>query len=185
VSRDEWTPVVSVNPSEKPSFGAGGARVVSISLVTATGGNRSVIQGGEPVIFRVAVEALEVIDSVIIGFHFKDRLGQVLFGENTCLQTEGHPVSLSARDTAIAEFRFDMPNLRTGSYALDVAVADGTQYHHVQHQWFFDVMVIDVQTDRTVFGLLHPHGVKVTVTRRTEAEASVGSQPLPSNPSRL
>ena len=50
------------------------------------------LRGGDTISLRVRFSALQDIDSAIIGFQFKDRLGQVIFGENTCRTTEASPV---------------------------------------------------------------------------------------------
>ena len=60
---------------------------------------------------------------------------------------------MKAGESAVAQFSFDLPLLQTGKYTIDVAVAEGTQLQHVQHQWFFDAVVVHVLTDRPVFGV--------------------------------
>jgi lipopolysaccharide transport system ATP-binding protein len=84
----------------------------------------------------------------------KDRLGQILFGENTFLSTRTDPLELRSGDLAVADFRFRIPHLKTGEYPLDIAIAEGTQDQHVQHQWFFDAIVMHVHTDRAVWGIM-------------------------------
>jgi lipopolysaccharide transport system ATP-binding protein len=146
-------PETPASGAEGWSFGAGGAHIRSVAVVGADGRPRSAVLGGERVELRIAVEASRELDSTIVGFHLKDRLGQILFGENTCLVTAGAPLSLRAGESAVASFGFSMPYLRSDKYTLDVAVADGTRFQHVHHQWFFDVTVIEVLTDRPVAGL--------------------------------
>ena len=135
-------------------FGAGGARVESVSVIGAKGTPTTMVRGGERITLRVGITAVRAVSSAIVGFNFKDRLGQVLFGQNTCTATEQAPVALAAGAHAVAEFTFEMPQLRTGKYSIDIAVAEGTQHEHVQHQWFFDGAVLDVITDGIVIGLL-------------------------------
>ena len=52
------------------------------------------------------------------------------------------PVFLPAGKVLEAAFAFEMPRLRCGDYTLHVAIAEGTQREHVQHQWFHDAMRI-------------------------------------------
>ncbi len=122
--------------------------------MAADGRPTTTVRGGERVMLRVEIDAVRDVASAIVGFNFKDRLGQVLFGQNTCLATEAHPVVLRAGERARAEFSFVMPRLRTGKYSIDLAVAEGTQHEHIQHQWFFDGAILDVITDGVVIGLL-------------------------------
>ena len=155
-----------------PPFGAGGAVIQSVTLIGEAGRAVSTVKGGELVTLRIEVAALRNISSAIVGFLLKDRLGQVVFGENTWLSTRGAPVALLPGDVAAAEFRFEVPRLGTGKYALDVAVAEGTQDQHVQHQWFFDAGIIQVITDRPVFGMFAVHPAQVHLTRRRTAALS-------------
>jgi lipopolysaccharide transport system ATP-binding protein len=136
------------------SFGRGGALIEAVVLVGENGEQRLAVTGGEAITLRITVSALQDIRSAIVGFSFKDRLGQIVFGENTFLSTRAAPVELGEGDLAVAEFRFRVPHLRTGEYTLDVAIAEGTQDQHVQHQWFFDAVVVHVHTERPVWGLM-------------------------------
>jgi lipopolysaccharide transport system ATP-binding protein len=136
------------------SFGRGGASIETVVVLGENGEQRITVSGGEAVTLRIVVRALQDIHSAIVGFHFKDRLGQILFGENTFLSTRVDPVGLGAGDSAAAEFRFRVPHLKTGEYTLDVAIAEGTQDQHVQHQWFFDAVVVHIHTERAVWGLM-------------------------------
>jgi lipopolysaccharide transport system ATP-binding protein len=164
-----------VDPAGTP-FGAGGARINSIAMVGADGRLTTHVTGGEVMTLRVEISALQDITSAIVGFNLKDRLGQVVFGENTLLATQGKPVELNRGDGAVAEFRFEMPRVRTGKYTLDVAVAEGTQETHVQHQWFFDAAVIQVVTDRHVFGVLAVPFAAVSLVRQSAARPVSGRE---------
>ena len=65
--------------------------------------------------------------SPIVGFQVKDRLGQVLFADNTYLTTMEQPVAVSAGQRFQAEFCFQMPLLPVGDYVIRVAVAMGSR----------------------------------------------------------
>jgi len=148
-----------------PSFGARGAEVDSVELIGAGGVPTVSLTGGQPIVLRVRFTATSDIGSAIVGFHWKDRLGQVLFGENTCELTASAPVALRAGEAARAEFSFVLPLLRTGHYTLDVAVAEGTYFQHVQHHWFHDALVVHVLTDRLVTGAFVVADTKITLSR--------------------
>lgn len=135
------------------SFGQGGARVEAARLVDEAGRMLALARGGQRVRLEVLVRAERDLNTVIVGFHFKDRLGQVLIGENTAEVTRHAPVSAAVGERVSAAFEFTLPELRNGDYALDIAVAEGTQLNHVQHQWIFDAIVIPVHTEAPVYGL--------------------------------
>ncbi|MGE3512932.1 MAG: ABC transporter ATP-binding protein [Vicinamibacterales bacterium] len=148
------------------SFGAGGVVIQSVEIVSHVRGTATtVVNGGERLSLRITVRARHEVSSAIVGFHFKDRFGQVVFGENTFRTTEGAPVHLRPEDTAVAEFVFPLPLLQPGKYSVDVAVADGTQDQHVQHHWSYDALLVQVLTDRQVFGVLALPGTSVSFAR--------------------
>jgi lipopolysaccharide transport system ATP-binding protein len=155
----------SSNDERTAPAGAGGAVIDQVTVLDGDGSPMSTARGGDIVTLRLRVRAVEDVSSAIVGFHLKDRLGQVLFGENTWRATEGRPVSLAPGETAIAEFRFTMPELRSGKYALDVAVAEGTRDLHVQHQWSFDAAIIQVLTEVPVSGLFSVPYQSISMTR--------------------
>lgn len=134
------------------SFGALGAVIQTVVALNQAGRPTSAFVGGERITLQVLVQARQALSGAIVGFNVKDRLGQVLFGENTCRATEGAPVTIQRGETATASFTFTLPLLLTGKYSIDVAVAEGTQTQHVQHHWMFDAAVIHVLTERSVNG---------------------------------
>jgi lipopolysaccharide transport system ATP-binding protein len=153
------------------AFGKGGASVNSVVVIGEDRECRTTINGGEAVTLRIAFTANEDIAGPIVGFHLKDRLGQIIFGENTFLSTRADPLDLRPGDVAVAEFRFRVPHLRTGEYALDVAIAEGTQDQHIQHQWFFDAIVVHVHTARSVWGLMSVPCSIVSLQKKAGAAA--------------
>ena len=66
-----------------PSFGSGKARIVDVSLMDEKDAPLAWVGGGERVTVCVRVRANQDIPAPIVGFFLQDRLGQVLFGENT------------------------------------------------------------------------------------------------------
>ncbi|NEI70815.1 ATP-binding cassette domain-containing protein [Rhizobium lusitanum] len=158
--------VFTFNP-DSDSFGKKHAEIVNVTLRNRAGNPLSWVIGGEYVVVQVEAKIYEDLASPIIGFMFKDRLGQTLFGENTYLTTIDHRVSCPAGGKLVAEFAFRMPILPAGDYALGVAIADGNQNVHVQHHWIYDAMVIRSETSMVATGLV---GVPMSnVSLRAEA----------------
>lgn len=98
--------------------------------------------GGEIVTLHIVCQAHQDMYSPIIGFHLKDRLGQCLFGDNTYLAFMDSPLSVHTGEQLRATFTFRMPVLIAGDYSFAVAIAEGTQMEHVQHQWCHDALVL-------------------------------------------
>lgn len=110
--------------------------------------------GGEPVTLRVTIEVDDALVSPIAGFYIKNERGQELVGANTYLTYLGDPVACGAGDTLTAEFSFVMPVLPVGQYFINVAIADGTQYDHVQLHWIHDALPLEVTSSRVRHALV-------------------------------
>ena len=112
------------------SFGKGGAQIHDVRLLDENEHPLAWIVGGEKVTLRVIVHAFQDLDSPIIGFHIKDRLGQSLFGDNTFLSYKEQPVNCKEGNELQADFTFNMPLLPAGEYSITTAIANCTQEIH-------------------------------------------------------
>ena len=135
-------------------FGQCGARIISTTFSDQEGAPLNYVVGGELVTLTVSCTALEELFSPIIGFHFKDRLGQILFGDNTFITYLSMPMHIEPGITFQASFHFRMPILPVGDYSVCAAVAEGTQNQHVQHHWIHDALVVRSQSSSVCTGLV-------------------------------
>lgn len=135
-------------------FGKGGATIEQVLLENEKGAPLNWIVGGERVTLQIFCMAHEELTSPIIGFHLKDRLGQSLFGDNTYLSYADKPLTVSAGQLFTAKFTFRMPVLEAGDYSFAVAVANGTQAEHVQHQWRHDAVMLTSTTTSCTGGIV-------------------------------
>ena len=140
--------------AESPSFGNGGAEVISVKITDTLGRPLSWVVGGEQVTVSIVAVARKALQSPIVGFVVKDRLGQALFGDNTYLSYLNNPLHIPAGVHFESQFTFYMPRLSHGDYALTVAVAEGTQAEHVQHHWIFDALTFRCESINPATGLV-------------------------------
>ncbi len=147
------------------AFGDGRAKITSVMLLGPDGQRLSRMEGGENVRLRIEADAMAAIDSPIVGFFFKDRLGQQLFGTNTYLSGGGPRPPVRAGQRIRAEFAFRIPWLPVGSYTVDVALADGSHFSHVQNDWAFDALALESISSTVSAGLvgLPYHAVTLSV----------------------
>jgi lipopolysaccharide transport system ATP-binding protein len=136
------------------SFGKGLGRVISTRFLDEQGAPLSWVVGGETVTLHIEAQADENISRPIVGFLVKDRLGQVLFADNTCLSYALHPVPLEPGDTLQAKFTFQMPILPVGDYSVTISLAEGTQEEHVQHHWIHDAILFKSLSSSVCTGLV-------------------------------
>jgi lipopolysaccharide transport system ATP-binding protein len=141
------------NPDQE-GFGTGDAKIISVKLLDQENIPLSWIVGGEDVIMEIRCLAHKDIFSPIIGFQFKDRLGQVVFGDNTFLAYQNSPLDIDKGHEFVARFAFRLPILPSGDYSIDIAIAEGTQDKHIQHQWMHDALVVKVHASSVCHGLI-------------------------------
>ena len=153
----------------RTGFGDGSAHVRSARLTNAQGRPVSWITGGEIVRLQVRGEAVRDLDSAIVGFFLKDRLGQHLIGDNTYLTYADCPVAVMAGMKLEATFEFRMPILPIGQYSFDIALANGTQHDHQQAEWIHDAIVLESHATSVSTGLV---GIPMRAIILTTADAS-------------
>jgi lipopolysaccharide transport system ATP-binding protein len=140
---------------DQPAFGTGGASIVSVRLLDAhTQEPAQWIEGGETVVVSVRCKAEQDIARPIVGFYVRDRLGQILFGDNTYLTYMENTFQIKSGQEAEARFGFAMPLLPTGDYSICAAIAEGTQVDHVQYHWMHDALVFRVNASPVQCGLV-------------------------------
>jgi lipopolysaccharide transport system ATP-binding protein len=136
------------------SFGKGGAQIQDVRLLDENQHPLAWIVGGEKVTLRVTVHAHQELESQIVGFSVKDRLGQELFGDNTFLSYSEQLVHCNAGEGVQADFVFNMPLLPPGENTITTAVANGTQEIHEQHHWIHDAVLFKSESSSVVTGLI-------------------------------
>lgn len=152
-----------------PSFGTGGAVIQKVILFDSNQNILTQVKGGEDVTLIVTVKIKNHIKQPIIGFHIKDRLGQIIFGNNTFLTYEKKTIHFNSDEVAIAKFSFVMPILMHGNYSIQIGVADGTQENHVLLHWIYDAMIFNVEPvdNKTIFleGVFYVSPLDIQLTK--------------------
>ena len=121
------------------SFGEFKATVVHVSLCDESGQPVAIVLAGEQVVLEIDLQAEQDMDNVIVGFYIKNRLGQLLFGDNTVM-SHSDDFAVSEGEMFQARFRFEMPRLGAGDYFVTVGVAEGTQDQHVIQHWLHEAL---------------------------------------------
>jgi lipopolysaccharide transport system ATP-binding protein len=145
--------VFKFNP-DQAGFGTGYAKIISVKLLDQFNAPISWFVGGEDVVLEICCLAVKAISCPIVGFQFKDRLGQVIFADNTYLIYKYNPQAAAPGCEFIASFTHRLPLLPTGDYSITVAIADGSQEHHAQHHWMHDALVLRVHSSSLGLGLV-------------------------------
>lgn len=142
------------NSECKESFGMGGANIEIVQLLDQNDKPLSWVVGGERVKLLVQCKVNTVLEDPIVGFLFKDRLGQDLFGDNTYITYSEAKLSASPGQLIAATFEFRMPILLAGDYSITIAIAQGTQKNHKQHHWIHDALILKSHSSSVCTGLV-------------------------------
>lgn len=132
----------------------GVAEIISISLTKLIPDTTKIFKGGERVRLIIHAKANQILLSPILGFIVKDRLGQVLFGENTLPFTSSSPRQILPGQKFIGEFVFKLPMLPDGQYPITASVAEGDYHNNVQHHYLHDALIINVYSSKIRWGLM-------------------------------
>ena len=136
-------------------FGERRACIEKVAFRDASGRVLHTVQASARVSLLVWCQTSIQLFSPIVGFVVRDRLGQSLFGGNVCVAGQGSSSSTIVPGTRfVAELEFMMPVLHAGDYSLSVALAEGTQEHHVQYHWIHDALTFSSNPSELCFGLI-------------------------------
>jgi lipopolysaccharide transport system ATP-binding protein len=137
------------------SFGKGDAHITEVLLLDGeTEAPLKWIVGGEKVRLVIRCVTGVPIRSPIVGFCLRDRLGQVIFGDNTYLTYRSNPLSFDTGKCFEARFSFHVPILPAGDYSFLVSLAEGSQEEHVQHHWVHDALFVKSHSSSVCTGLV-------------------------------
>lgn len=135
------------------SFGDGGVTIIDAFLRDSHGRKLIGVQGGSQVAICFSFMAHKPLDSVIVGFLIKDRLGQVIIGDNNCIIHHETPPQAEEGKQYEAQFGITLPYLAVSEYTISISVASGTQAEHVQHCWLHNAIVFYVEKGPVAHGI--------------------------------
>lgn len=113
--------------------GSGEAQLAGVVLRDSNGDAVETVTAGEPLALEVDIDVRLAIESLVVGYMIKDRLGQPVFGTNTYhLQRMQGPLGAGDR----VKLRFAFPaNLGEGSYSIAVAAHDSETHITRNYEW--------------------------------------------------
>jgi len=130
------------NGQVKTISGTGEASIEEIELCDLAGQPLDIVFVGQAVRARILVKVNATIDSLVLGFGIKDRLGQMMFGTNTYYTSQvlQHP-EFGACYTYEVEFA---ANLGVGSYSIHTSLVRNNSHIEKNYQWVDGALVFEV-----------------------------------------
>lgn len=121
---------------------------VAVRLMDADGRTLPVLTGGEEVLLEIAATAECATAKPRIRFEIRDRLGDLLFAETAADEADG---PLAPNQDLTARFRFRMPFLREGNYAVSAGLLDG---NGARAAWRHEALIFEVVPQDESYGLV-------------------------------
>ncbi|TNE95255.1 MAG: ABC transporter ATP-binding protein [Gammaproteobacteria bacterium] len=134
------------NGKVQTSSGTGEAKVEEIALYNGKGEVAEYVGVGEPVELRIKVKVYQSIETLVLGYGIKDRLGQVMYGTNTWHTKQ---IIHNPKPGEVYNFVIAFPvNLGVGSYSIQTALVDRDTHLSANYEWrdmalIFNVINID------------------------------------------
>ncbi len=132
----------SASGQVKTISGTGEANIEKIELCDLAGQSLDIVFVGQRVRARILVRVNAEIDSLVLGFGIKDRLGQMMFGTNTYYTSQvlKYP-ELGAHYIYEVEFA---ANLGVGSYSVHTSLVRHFSHIEKNYQWIDGALVFEV-----------------------------------------
>ncbi|HEY3777890.1 MAG TPA: ABC transporter ATP-binding protein [Rhizomicrobium sp.] len=109
---------LNFDPGDMPDV-KGEGEIESGNFYARDGSRLRVAGGGEAVELRVVCRAKRFLRHVALAFVVRDRLGQILFSDDTHSGSLHPPTDIPDGQVFSAKFRFFLPHLASGAYAVE------------------------------------------------------------------
>jgi lipopolysaccharide transport system ATP-binding protein len=130
------------NGKAQTSSGTGEARVEEIALYNSKGEVAEVIGVGEQVELCIKVKVDQALETLVLGYGIKDRLGQVMYGTNTW-HTDQVIENPQSGDEYLFKIAFPA-NFGIGSYSVQTALVDRDTHLTANYEWRDLALVFNV-----------------------------------------
>jgi lipopolysaccharide transport system ATP-binding protein len=145
-------------------FGTGRAEIEDVSVLDRQNQQIKLVYPGDLIKVRITTFSHSKIRKPHVGIALLDRLRTVLSGWSTDLidvNFSSYWLSKSQLGRATVEFEFIWPHLSGGTYALDIAFADGSLDNLETLDWVQNITVIQSAANEFVDGIFQVSGRKI------------------------
>lgn len=113
--------------------GTGEVELVNLEIRNAAGKSVETVKVGEPLTLHIEADVKDDIPSLVMGYGFRDRLGQNVYGTNTFF-TNQILKNVQQGTRVIYDIHF-VANLGIGSFSVQVAFVDGPTHLTRNYMW--------------------------------------------------
>ncbi|KJS01557.1 MAG: hypothetical protein VR65_08540 [Desulfobulbaceae bacterium BRH_c16a] len=127
--------------SEDDRGGALEIKILKVRVTDLHNMSKETVVQGDKVVVQLMVEASRTIDNLIVGYTVKDRIGNAIFGENTCSSLQ-EKFSV-AQGTALITYIFEWPEVYPEKYTMTFGIGEGTDpFVHKIHCWAHNIVSV-------------------------------------------
>lgn len=159
-SSDNWTIV-----PDDAKAGSQEVEIVSVKLTSKDFRPINSVQPNEPVVVHMLVHSSKEKENIIFGYTVKDRVGNAIFGENTCDYTNRN-ISLSAGNY-IVRMEFRWPEIYPDQYTITLGIGEGTDpFVHTIQCWAHNILSLSAITPgKRIHGIFNSPLTDLDITR--------------------
>ena len=132
------------------SSGTGEAKIEKVTLYNSKGEVADTIGIGEEAELQIKVKVYQEIETLVLGFGIKDRLGQVMYGTNTW-----HTKQVIHNPHLNSDYLFKIAfpaNFGVGSYSVQIALHDKDTHLTANYAWSDLALVFNlINVNKTYF----------------------------------
>lgn len=141
--------------TEDDKGGALEVEIKKLRIVDTIGKPIVTVVKGNVVTIQLILEAKRTIDNMIIGYTVKDRIGNSIFGENTC-SSLSESFSIKA-GRSIVQYDFTWPEVYPETYTMTVGIGEGTDpFVHTIHCWAHNIVSVEaLSPGRGIHGIFN------------------------------
>ncbi len=158
-------------------FGTGRCEIISLEVLNEEGRKVGFVMPGETLILRTKIISHDNTEKPILGIMMFDRLRVAIAGWNTAQY--GHQLPKLNRGEVIhVNFEIKWPDIKSDTYSLEPAIADGSQENHEMMDWIQAFTAIDSGVTDLTFGFIRFANVSVSHEMSTFVEEPNPSRAL-------
>ena len=117
------------------------AEIINVKLENLDGKGCKTFVVGQEAVVKCTVQVNSHMNDITVGMLIRDRLGNDIYGTNTC--NLNLPVQIEKGKRAVVDFRFAV-NLGPGSYSVTIALHQDKSHIQGNYDWWDNVLVFQV-----------------------------------------
>ena len=146
-------------------FGTGRCEIISLEILDSQGQETAFVMPGETLLLKGKIISHSHVNNPLFGITMYDRLRVAITAWNTT-QYEYKLPPLEKGKVICVTFKIKWPHIKSDSYSLEPAIADGSQENHEMMDWIQAPVTLQSGVTDLTFGFIR--FIDVTVSHESE-----------------